>query len=68
MKVNYYEVSWKKHAFSRKMRCPNCGCKIYEVVHIEEPNYTWFIRCPKCGTEGLEGPTKLVALGRWKQL
>ena len=70
MKVTYIEEVKNKTAFSRKMYCPICGGHEYEIVHQLEPatkGCDWYIRCTQCGHEGLPGPIKEIAIGRWKQ-
>ena len=71
MKKIYTERIERKTAFSRKMYCPACGGHEYEIVEQIEPKYEgmeWFIRCSQCGAEGLPGPSREIAIARWKQL
>ena len=69
MKVTFVEKIENRTAFSRKMYCPGCGAHEYEIVEQLEPaNFTpWFVRCPQCGYEGYESPTRDIAVARWKQ-
>ena len=70
MKVTYTERIERRMAWNRKMFCAQCGGHEYEIVEQLEPESTtpWYIRCPQCGAEGFESPTKDIAIARWKQL
>ena len=70
MKVTYLERIERYHTFSRKMYCPNCGSHRYEIVKQLEPrcDNDWYIRCPKCGAEGIPGHNRDEAIARWEQL
>ena len=69
MKVTYVERIENRTAFSRKMYC-KCGSHEYEVVEQLEPETIerWYVRCPQCGREGYGGPTREIAIARWKQI
>ena len=69
MKVTFVEELESRTAFSRKMYCPKCGSHCYRVHHQLEPETAsaWWIECEDCGHEGLPGPTREIAIGRWKQ-
>lgn len=70
MKVTYLERIERRTAFSRKMYCPSCGGHEYEVVEQLEPkcpDMEWYVRCSQCGAEGFGGPTREIAIARWKQ-
>lgn len=70
MKQTYtYEVETHK-AFSRKMACPVCNSNYYDIYHQLSPESPegWWVQCHDCKIEGLPGPTKDIAIGRWKQL
>lgn len=63
----------KKTAFSRKMCCPKCGSRKYEIVEsiVHDNKYNgdnWFVRCSSCGCEGLPSPARDIAILRWRQL
>ena len=71
MKMTYTERTEHKIAFSRKMYCPACGGHKYEIIEQLEPpckGMEWFVRCAQCGAEGLPGPSREIAIARWKQL
>ena len=70
MKVTYLERIENRTAYSRKMFCPECGGHEYEVIEQLEPftDNKWYIRCPQCGYDSYQSPTRAVAIGRWKQL
>lgn len=70
MKVTYLERIERRTAFSRKMYCPSCGGHEYEIVEQLEPecpDMAWYVRCSQCGAEGFGGPTRKIAIARWKQ-
>ena len=71
MKETYTEQIEEHYSFSRKMRCPVCKNHKYLLIKQLEPEclgMDWFVRCPQCGTEGFPGPSRDIAIARWKQL
>ena len=69
MKVTYLERIERHLAFSRNMYCPACRGHKYEIVEQLEPkcDNNWYVRCPQCGAESVSGPTRDVAIARWRQ-
>jgi DnaJ-class molecular chaperone len=70
MKVTFVEEIEDHIAFSSKKFCPKCGYHGYTIHHQLEPETSsaWWVSCPECEAEGLPGPSKDVAMGRWRQL
>lgn len=70
MKVTYLERVEDRTAINRKMYCGECGEHGYQVVEQLEP-YTitpWSCRCPVCGNETLQYPTRKKAVKAWQEL
>ena len=61
--------SYKAHR--HKMCCINCGSPFYTVHHNYESgdkeHGEWWVSCDDCDYEGYRGPTKDIALARWRQ-
>lgn len=69
MKVTYYEEIEERKAWRKNMLCPQCGEPIYKIHHqlLPETSSAWWLECPNCEFEGPTGPTKEIAIARWKQ-
>ena len=67
MKVTFTEELESKTAIDRKKYCAKCGSRRYCIHHRLQPEPTsWWVECEECGFEGYEGPTRDIALARWR--
>ena len=67
MKVTFMEEIESRKAFTYKKRCPKCGSPYYDIHHQVTPPIPdcYWVQCRECEYEGLPGPTKDIAIGRW---
>ncbi len=70
MKVTYLERVEDHTAINRKMYCGECGEHGYQIVEQLKPftERRWSCRCPVCGNETLQHPTRKKAVKAWQEL
>ena len=68
MKVTFIEELEHRTALNRNMYCGKCGSHSYCIHHQLQPDpQEWWIECEDCGFESYPSPTRVIAIGRWKQ-